>query len=172
LGIARIAATGQPEGQISVAMPGEGQIGAVALDMSGSRFFTDTWDATPATLLAELCSASSRAMTADEWQTYFPGEAYDPACPQSSAAPVWSINAAPPPVSTVTVSLRAHPARRAASVHPARRNALVHRARSVPVRLAKPVHAQGSVVLRSRPVSHVVAGKRVPAGQLEGGGKR
>jgi hypothetical protein len=97
VGIARsIPPTVAPtEGQMSVAMPAAGQIAAVALDFNGSRFFTDTYGATPATLLAQLCASSSRAITPEEWQTYFPGEPYTPACtyPEPSAL---ALNATPP----------------------------------------------------------------------------
>jgi len=95
VGIARIVPlTGyeQLEAKISVAIPATGQIAAVALDFNGSRFFTDTYGATPASLLAELCASSSRAITPEEWQTYFPGEPYTPACtstpPNASALDV------------------------------------------------------------------------------------
>src|SRR5260370_39479807 len=78
-------------------MPATGQISAVALAFNGSRFFTDTYGATPGTLLAQLCASSSRAITPEEWQTYFPGEPYTPAC--TSAAPsAQAFDATPPAV--------------------------------------------------------------------------
>jgi hypothetical protein len=97
VGIARVvpAPASPTEGQMSVGMPATGQIAAVALDFNGTRFFTDTYGATPATLLAQLCASSSRAITPDEWQTYFPGEPYTPAC--STTAPVAAAFDASPP---------------------------------------------------------------------------
>jgi hypothetical protein len=97
VGIARIVppSISQTEGQISVGMPATGQIAAVALDFNGSRFFTDTYGATPATLLAQLCASSSRAITAEEWQTYFPGEPYTPACTNAASFPA-ALDTTPP----------------------------------------------------------------------------
>ncbi|MGO9875008.1 MAG: TIR domain-containing protein [Acidimicrobiia bacterium] len=98
LGIARdvTPAVGQVEGQISVGMPADGEIAAVAIDFHGSRFFTDSWGASPATLLSQLCAAAPRALTPDEWQTYFPGETYAPACSPAQTTATWNINASPP----------------------------------------------------------------------------
>ncbi len=112
VGIARsIPPTIAPtEGQMSVAMPATGQIAAVALDFNGSRFFTDTYGATPPTLLAQLCASSSRAITPEEWQTYFPGEPYTPACtrPQPSALVLDATPPATPAFSPSSASVRAH----------------------------------------------------------------
>ncbi|HTD48962.1 MAG TPA: hypothetical protein VK771_00095, partial [Acidimicrobiia bacterium] len=96
LGIARSVthAVGQVEGQISVAMSADGQISAVAIDFHSSRFFTDSWGASPATLLSQLCAAASRTLTPNEWQTYFPGEVYAPACSAPNVT-AWDINASP-----------------------------------------------------------------------------
>jgi hypothetical protein len=99
VGVARLASPtlASAPGQMSVSMPVNGQIASVTLDFNGSRFFTDTYGATPATLLAQLCASSSRAITPEEWQTYFPGEPYTPAC--TTAAPVAAaIDASPPAV--------------------------------------------------------------------------
>ena len=97
LGIARIVSVAGARigGQISVAMADTGEIAAVAQDLSASRFFTDTWSASPATLLSQLCASSSRVLSAGEWATYFPGETYDPACPSRQVAPEWDIDASP-----------------------------------------------------------------------------
>jgi hypothetical protein len=97
VGIGRMANANQGAAQMSVAMPAAGQITAVALDSKSTRFFTDTYGATPATLLAQLCASSSRAITPDEWNTYFPGEPYQPAC-TSAAAISSAIDVTPPPV--------------------------------------------------------------------------
>jgi hypothetical protein len=113
VGMARIVPAGyeQLEAKISVAMPSTGEIAAVALDFNGSRFFTDTYGATPATLLAQLCASSSRAITAAEWQTYFPGEPYTPAC--ASAAPMRALDVTPPAVlPQIAVPVRRAPRRR------------------------------------------------------------
>ena len=98
LGIARdvTPAVGQVEGQISVGMPADGEIAAVAIDFHGSRFFTDSWGASPATLLSQLCAAAPRALTPDEWQTYFPGDPYAPACSPVQTTATWNINVSPP----------------------------------------------------------------------------
>jgi TIR domain len=112
VGIARIVPPRVPqtEGQISVAIPATGQIGAVALDANGSRFFTDTFGATPAALLAQLCASSSRAITAEEWQTYFPGEPYTPACTYSTPIAT-ALDATPPAVlPRISVPVRARAA--------------------------------------------------------------
>jgi hypothetical protein len=108
LGIARAVTTavGQVEGQISVAMSADGEISAVAIDFHGSRFYTDSWGASPATLLSQLCAAASRALTPNEWQTYFPGEAYAPACsPVPTTATAWNINVSPPGTRPFTPSI-------------------------------------------------------------------
>src|SRR6185369_15290867 len=65
VGVGRMVPAGQsqPQSQMSVAMPASGQIASVTLDFNGSRFFTDMYGATPATLLAQLCASSSRAIT-------------------------------------------------------------------------------------------------------------
>jgi hypothetical protein len=103
LGIARISAPGQPEAQMSVAMPASGQIDAVALDSNGTRFFTDSWGAAPDSLLSQLCAAASRPLTSAEWDVYFPGEPYAPGCSQPPAAAPWDINASPPAAQTMAV---------------------------------------------------------------------
>ncbi len=97
LGVARIASSefGQVAGRIAVAMPETGEVVAVALDFNGSRFFADTWGATPADLLGQLCRSSSRALSESEWETYFPGEPYHPACPTGEATTPWNIDASP-----------------------------------------------------------------------------
>src|SRR5262249_44287958 len=68
VGIGRMVPNGQPQAQsqMSVAIPSTGQIESVTLDFNGSRFFTDAYGATPATLLAQLCPSSSRAITPPE----------------------------------------------------------------------------------------------------------
>jgi hypothetical protein len=81
---------------MSVAIPTTGQISSVALDYNGSRFFTDTLGASPATLLAQLCASSSRALTLEEWQTYFPGEDYTPACANPVLSGSGLFDATPP----------------------------------------------------------------------------
>jgi len=99
LGIARAVtpAVGQVERQMSVAMSADGQISAVGIDFHSSRFFTDSWGASPAALLSQLCAAASRALTPNEWQTYFPGETYAPACSTVQSAPTtWNISMSPP----------------------------------------------------------------------------
>jgi hypothetical protein len=98
LGSARQAPVAQPEARMSVAMPASGQIAAVALDFDGTRFFTDSWGASPDSLLSQLCASASRPLTAAEWDIYFPGEPYEPACPTSQAATPWDIDASPPAV--------------------------------------------------------------------------
>jgi hypothetical protein len=97
IGVARIVSDtrGQVAGQVSVAMPDTGQIAAVALDFNGSRIFTDTWGESPADLLSQLCASSSATLTASEWQTYFPGEPYQPACTSGTTGSAWNIDASP-----------------------------------------------------------------------------
>ena len=111
VGVARLASPtlASAPGQMSVAMPSNGQIASVTLDFNGSRFFTDTYGATPATLLAQLCASSSRAITPEEWQTYFPGEPYTPACASPASTPQ-ALDATPPaliPRVTVPTAARA-----------------------------------------------------------------
>jgi hypothetical protein len=120
VGVARLASPtlASAPGQMSVSMPANGQIASVTLDFNGSRFFTDTYGATPATLLAQLCASSSRAITADEWQTYFPGEPYTPACASPFTSPQ-AFDATPPaiiPQASVPVAARAASARAAVPV--------------------------------------------------------
>src|SRR5262249_54007093 len=97
VGVSRLSSPslGLMAAQMAVAMPSPGQIASVALDFHGTRFFTDTYGASPGALLAHLCASSSRTITPEEWQTYFPGEQYAPAC--TGAAPVPALfNATPP----------------------------------------------------------------------------
>jgi hypothetical protein len=83
-----------PEGQISVALPVTGETVSVALDFNASRFFVDTFATSPGVLLDQLCTASARQLTQSEWQTYFPGETYAPACsPSQASAASWDIDA-------------------------------------------------------------------------------
>jgi hypothetical protein len=118
LGIVRIVATSAAhiEGQISVALPSNGDINAVALDLEGARFFTDSWSAAPGPLLAQLCASSSRTLSDSEWQTYFPNETYQPACATPQQPDSWNIDATPG--ATFMSAMRAAPACRALGSEP------------------------------------------------------
>ena len=108
LGTARIApASDQPEARMSVAIPTPGQIAAVAIDSDGNRFFTDLWGTTPGSLLSQLCTAASRPLSAAEWDIYFPGEPYQPACAQPQAAGPWYIDASTPAVQAMAAKMMA-----------------------------------------------------------------
>ena len=98
LGIARsiTPSVGQVQGQMSVAMPTTGEVVAVDADFGSSRFFADTYSASPGPLLSELCAAAGRTLTPSEWQTYFPGDPYEPACPAAAPTRGFAINASPP----------------------------------------------------------------------------
>ena len=147
LGLARIypASAATLEGPISVAMPSSGNIVSVAIDFNASRFFVDSFGAPPATLLTQLCTASSRVLSSGEWQTYFPGETYEPACSlDQHATNSWDIDE----------NLRIASLSFASAVGRV-------------VRASQPVHPQHSEVLRGGTLPDVVAGKRVAAGKLE-----
>ncbi len=116
LGIARLSpANAQPSGRMSVAMPADGQIAAVALDDSGTRFFTDSWGTTPDALLSQLCAAAARPLSPAEWDIYFPGEPYAPACTQPLAPASFAIDASPMAATTLAWQSPAVSAPRAAA---------------------------------------------------------
>jgi hypothetical protein len=135
-------------GKMSVAVTSSGELFSVALASDGSRIFSDSYGASPGSLLQQLCAAASAVLTTEQWETYFPGEPFRPACTPPTAPSPWSFDV-PHRMAVQPVGLAVRAEQRVASSRPVVVKTPIPRARPQHrQRLPEPAHRRSAT---SRP---------------------
>ena len=152
---------------MSVAMPGTGQIAAVASTPTAPGSSPTASVRRRDTARPTVHGGVTRALTASEWHDLLPHEPYDPACSSPTASAAWSIDASPGPAQALVARVRstARMPDRPPTARPNEPSGTAVARRSRYIRSDPKSFAAGDV-------PHVVARERMPVGQLERGRER